>query len=125
MFHKIADWFESRGINHAQFTALLVLLVVGLLVALVTVPVEMTTKDELGRVIYYTAPLTTWGNLFITLGGIALPVGALLAVGFGLLYFLAGTRTDVYEAIFRRRNTAVAILVGFLFLSIAVAMGRG
>lgn len=51
-------------------------------------------------------------------------VAVLLTVAVGLLFFLRGTKFDVYQEIFGEDNIAAAILVAALLLSVAAVVGK-
>ena len=51
-------------------------------------------------------------------------VSVLLIVSFGLLFFLRGTKYDIYEEIFDEHNIAAAMLIAALLLSIALVIGK-
>lgn len=51
-------------------------------------------------------------------------VAVLLTVSFGLLFFLRGTKCDIYGEIFDEHNSAAALLIAALLLSIALVIGK-
>ena len=51
-------------------------------------------------------------------------VSVLLVVSLGLLFFLRGTKYDVYAEIFDQHNIAAAILIAALLLAIANVIGK-
>ena len=51
-------------------------------------------------------------------------VAVLLAVAVGVLFFLRGTKSDIFAEIFDQHNIAAAIFVAALLLAIANVIGK-
>jgi hypothetical protein len=51
-------------------------------------------------------------------------VSVLLVVSLGLLFFLRGTKYDIYAEIFDQHNIAAAILIAALLLAVANVIGK-
>ena len=59
------------------------------------------------------------------LGSIGFNVSLLLSLGFGLQYFQLGTKRDIQKEIYNERNVAVAIYQAGIWMSLAIAIGKG
>lgn len=51
-------------------------------------------------------------------------VSVLLVVSIGLLFFLRGTKYDIYAEIFDQHNIAAAVVIAALLLAIASVIGK-
>lgn len=121
MLEKIKNALERRSINQTQFIAFIFTVATLMLAALVLVPFEHTIRTEGGATLVVRQPLTSFGNLLIAYGEILQGVSALLAVGFGITFFLEGIGFKVWATI-RKNPIALAVAVGSIFVSLAVVI---
>lgn len=98
----LKKWLESKGINHTQFNALVV----------VVCALVLAFAFKLGA--------ASGAGIVTALAGSALNIALFLAVAFGLQFFMAGVGTDVNKKIFDDMNIAAAYYMGALMLSLAL-----
>lgn len=98
----LKKWLTSKGFNHSQFNALVVIACVLILAGA------------------YYAGAAGGSGILTAIAGSALNIGLFLAVAFGLQFFLAGVGRNVLKDIFDEHNTAAAYYIGAIFLALAL-----